>query len=168
MKKQSCNSSDTNFRCYNPPKGRTHTCRRSIWVRKCVCVCGDVCVPQQQLLTPHGSCRRRAEHGIHTHFPHEAQLGRALQHYKNKSTLSGQQLHSFLFFCPLFSLFLFFQQSPPSPALFLSVSAVVPFSLTQKQAPPPLHFLPPSLFLSSPLSGRAAEQWRPRWLASLK
>lgn len=61
----------------------------------------------------------------------------------------------------------------------LSLSAVVPSSLIEKQAspPPPPHSPPSSSSLSPPphtphslalalsLPGRAAEQWRPRWLA---
>lgn len=139
-------------------------------VRVSTDACACECVPQQQLVSSHrsrtGGCRREAASGINTHSPHKAQLGRVLQHHKQTNALyqdTSWQLFSFLLlFCPLFL-------SSPPPArclqqaaslcfsLFclvpLSLSAVVPSSLIEKQAsPPPPTPIPLSTLLFFPIS----------------
>lgn len=145
----------------------------SNWVRKMgdhVCVC--VCVHAQMCVCTSIAARRsswilrwRLQEGgstwhQHTLSPQSPARTSAPTLQTNKCTLSGYKLHSLpllllssFFPLPFFTACSFSTSclfASLSLALFLSASAVVPFPPS-----PPLHSL----------SGRAAEQWRPRWLA---
>ena len=142
--------------------------RGNIWVRTtctdvCVCVCVSVCVcvcvctsaaARQSSWIPQdaGSTRR----------PHKLSP-------QSRARTSAPTLQTSECTYELLSLSFFRSSLSYAACRFLvPLSPVVPFSLSRrnKLALPSLFLVlrsPPSLPLS--VSGRAAEQWRPRWLA---